>query len=46
MGVAEGWSTVLVLSGITEKAANVTADLRPDLIVESIADLPKALSPR
>ena len=44
MGVVEGWSTVLVLSGVTEDPAHVPADLRPDLTVDSIVDLPGALS--
>jgi ribonucleotide monophosphatase NagD (HAD superfamily) len=44
MGRAEGWSKVLVLSGVTEDPAATPDDLRPDLVVDSIVDLPEALA--
>ena len=43
MGVAEGWATVLVLSGVTGDPAHASGDLTPDLVVDSIADLPERL---
>ena len=43
MGVAEGWSTVLVLSGVTADPAQASGDLTPDLVVDSITDLPESL---
>jgi HAD superfamily hydrolase (TIGR01450 family) len=39
-----GWTTVLVLSGITERAAAGAVSPAPDLVLESIADLPGLLS--
>lgn len=44
MGRAEGWSKVLVLSGVTGDAAATPDDLRPDLVVDTIVDLPEALA--
>lgn len=44
MGKAEGWTTVLVLTGVVAAASEVPAHLRPDLLLKSIADLPKALA--
>ena len=44
MGRAEGWSKALVLSGVTEDPASAPDDLRPDLVLDSIVDLPDALA--
>lgn len=43
LGKAEGWATALVLTGVTTDAAAVPPDLEPDLVLESLAGLPKAL---
>jgi len=36
---AAGWKAVLTLTGITRSVDDVPHDLRPDLVIESIADL-------
>jgi len=41
LGTAEGWLTILVLSGVTASAAGV--EPTPDLIANSIADVPDLL---
>ena len=41
LGTAEGWITILVLSGVT--AAPEGANPRPDLVADSIADVPALL---
>ena len=38
-----GWSTVLVLTGVTDRAAAEKLSPAPDMILESIADLPRHL---
>lgn len=38
-GAAEGWTTVLVLTGVTRQAAGV--EPQPDLVIQSIVDLPE-----
>jgi 4-nitrophenyl phosphatase len=43
MGIAEGWATALVLTGVVENPAQVAAEYRPDLVLGSIAELPGAL---
>jgi HAD superfamily hydrolase (TIGR01450 family) len=43
LGKSEGWSTVLVLTGVTVEAAAVPEGLRPDLVLPSLAGLPDAL---
>ena len=43
LGRSRGWSTVLVLTGVTSDSAEVPPDLRPDLILPSITDLPHHL---
>ena len=40
---AEGWTRVLVLSGVTTDHTTVPAEYGPDLVLASIADLPEAL---
>ena len=40
---AEGWATALVLSGATSDPSAVPDDLAPDVVLESIADLPDVL---
>ena len=44
LGKGEGWTTVLVLSGVTGNDADVPDDLRPDAVLDSIADLPDLLA--
>jgi 4-nitrophenyl phosphatase len=43
MGKAEGWTTVLALTGVTGNVADVPEAYRPDHVVDSIADLPGLL---
>ena len=43
LGKAEGWTTVLVLTGVTGSPSAVPADLEPDHIIDSVADLPGLL---
>jgi len=43
MAKAEGWASVLVLSGVVHDADQVPEKYRPDLILPSLADLPVAL---
>ena len=38
-GVARGWTTILVLSGVTTRAGAAEVQPPPDYVVESIADL-------
>ena len=43
MGIAEGWATALVLTGVVDDPGQIAAEYRPDLVLGSIADLPAAL---
>ncbi len=43
LGRDQGWTTVLVLTGVTADASAVPAALRPDLVVASLAALPALL---
>ncbi|MDJ0924678.1 MAG: HAD-IIA family hydrolase [Acidimicrobiia bacterium] len=43
LGKAEGWATALVLTGVTRTIDEVPPEYQPDLVVESIADLPSHL---
>lgn len=43
LGRAEGWTTVLVLTGVVEDPSLVPAGLRPDLVLPSLAALPAHL---
>jgi HAD superfamily hydrolase (TIGR01450 family) len=43
LGHDQGWTTVLVLSGVVGDPAEVPPALRPDLVLETIADLPAHL---
>ncbi len=43
MGTAEGWATVLVLSGVTADPADVPVELTPTAVVESVRDVPRLL---
>ena len=42
-GVAEGWATVLVLSGVVEHPSAVPNELAPDFVIPSVAQLPELL---
>jgi HAD superfamily hydrolase (TIGR01450 family) len=42
-GVARGWTTILVLSGVTTAARAPEVEPRPDVVLESIAELPRWL---
>ncbi|MFQ5948141.1 MAG: HAD-IIA family hydrolase [Acidimicrobiia bacterium] len=44
LAVTEGWRKVLVLTGVTKHPEAVPAHLRPDLVVDSIAELPERLT--
>lgn len=39
----EGWKPVLVLTGVTRDPGNVPAELQPDLVLASLAELPRRL---
>ncbi len=43
LGKAEGWATALVLTGVTNTAADVDPAYTPDLVLESIRGLPARL---
>jgi ribonucleotide monophosphatase NagD (HAD superfamily) len=43
LGRDQGWTTVLVLSGVVTDPSTVAADLRPDLVLASLAELPARL---
>lgn len=43
MGKLEGWTTVLVLTGIVGDASEVPAEFTPDLVLNSVAELPGRL---
>ena len=43
MGRAEGWPTALVLTGVTTHAAVLADDAQPEIVIESLADLPAVL---
>ena len=43
-GKSAGWTTVLALSGVTSDAAKVPKELTPDLVIDSLADLPGLLA--
>lgn len=45
MAKAEGWISVLVLTGVVEHEDQVPSEYRPDLTLRSIADLPETLRP-
>jgi len=43
LGRDQGWTTVLVLTGVMGGSDEVPPDLRPDLVLASLADLPRHL---
>lgn len=43
MARLEGWTSVLVLTGVVAEASAIAAEHRPDLVLASLADLPEAL---
>lgn len=43
LGKAMDWATALVLTGVTASATDVPVAYRPDLVMESLADLPGRL---
>ena len=43
LGKSQGWPTALVLSGVTSSATGLADELRPDLVLGSLAELPGAL---
>lgn len=44
MGKLEGWTTVLVLTGVVNSVDEVPVEFAPDLVLDSIAELPGAIS--
>lgn len=44
LGKAEAWLTALVLSGVTSPGDPIPSGLAPDIIVDSLADLPGVLA--
>lgn len=40
LGKAEGWPTILTLTGVVRDPDTISPDLTPDLVVDSIAELP------
>ena len=42
-GADQGWTTVLVLSGVTTAAQAPAAEPRPDVVLDSLSDLPQWL---
>ena len=43
LGKVEGWATALVLTGVTRDPASVPERYKPDVVLDSLADLPGAL---
>jgi len=43
LGKSEGWATALTLTGVVKDPSLVPAELEPDIVVDSIADLPALL---
>lgn len=43
MAKLEGWQGVLVLTGVVASAGDVPAEFAPDLVVESLAEVPAAI---
>ncbi len=43
LGIEEGWATVMVLSGVVADPQQIPTELTPDVVLNSIADLPIAL---
>jgi ribonucleotide monophosphatase NagD (HAD superfamily) len=43
LGRDQGWTTVLVLSGVVTDPSTVPADLRPGLVLPSLSQLPALL---
>lgn len=43
LGIAQGWPTALVLTGVVKNAEQVPAEYRPDVVLASIAELPERL---
>jgi HAD superfamily hydrolase (TIGR01450 family) len=43
LGRAEGWTTVLVLTGVVADPGEVPEELRPDLVLPTLAELPARL---
>lgn len=44
LGRGQGWTTVLVLTGVVGDPSEVPPELRPDVVLASIADLPAHLA--
>lgn len=43
LGKAQGWSTALVLTGVAVDAAEAPPGLNPDIVIDSLSDLPGVL---
>ena len=44
MALAEGWRSVLVLTGVVSDPAEVPAEFSPDYVIASVADLPDLIA--
>ncbi len=42
-GIEAGWRTILVLTGVTSDPGDVPPEFAPDIVVDSVADVPAAL---
>jgi 4-nitrophenyl phosphatase len=43
LGKAEGWATVLTLSGVIRDVSEIPAEMKPDVVVGTITELPELL---
>ncbi|MDX2342725.1 MAG: HAD-IIA family hydrolase [Acidimicrobiia bacterium] len=43
LGKAEGWATALVMTGVTTDVGDIPHRYQPDIVLESLAELPAAL---
>ncbi len=43
LGKAEGWATALVMTGVTTDVGDIPHRYKPDIVLESLAELPAAL---
>lgn len=46
LGKARGWATALCLTGVTDQAEDVPDELAPDVVIDSVADLPAVVDQR
>lgn len=44
LGQSQGWATALVLTGVTSAEEAAASEVRPDVVLDSLADLPAVLA--